>query len=59
MAGIVVGANVWLIAGTADANGLNNVVVFVDSGIGTPISMPAGQVDGATKALRGIALPPT
>jgi len=58
LAGVVNGSKVWLIAGTADGNGSKNPMVFVDSGSGTPVSMPAGQVDGATRAFRGISLPP-
>lgn len=58
LAGIVRGGNVWLIGATADANGANNLVAFVDRGTGAPISIPVAHVDGATKIFRGVSVPP-
>jgi hypothetical protein len=58
VAGVVSGANVWLLAATADGLGSNNLMVFVDSGTGLPTIIPAAQVDGAKKVYRGLSLAP-
>lgn len=58
LAGVVKGPNVWLLASTADPNGGNNLVAFVDDNVRTPVSFPGAAVDGMTKVFRGIAVSP-
>jgi hypothetical protein len=58
LAGVVSGANVWLLAATADGLGSNRLIVYVDSGSGPPTIIPAAQVDGVKKVYRGLSLAP-
>ena len=49
---------IWLIASTADANGGNNLIGFVDAGGVAPVPIQVARVDGLTAVFRGLSVAP-